>query len=170
MQHPNITGLTKQTQKSPNTHLLRGVEQKEQEGHLLLPNPEVTCSLRVSSHSPRAPTRSCALSSVEPKAIVGSVFIAILPPQNRRLSEACFNESTLVSKRVNDKINHLRFGVCSHEIKRCLLLGRKVTTNLDSILKSRDIILPTKVHLVKAMVFPVVLYGCESWTIKKAEH
>ena len=59
---------------------------------------------------------------------------------------------------------------CSHEIKRCLLLGRKVMTNLDSILKSRDITLSTKVHLVKAMVFPVVLYGCESWTIKKAEH
>ena len=61
-------------------------------------------------------------------------------------------------------------GDCSHEIKRCLLLGRKVMTNLDSILKSRDIILPTKVRLVKAMVFPVVMYGCESWTIKKAEH
>ena len=59
---------------------------------------------------------------------------------------------------------------CSHEIKRCLLLGRKVMTNLDSILKSRDITLPTKVRLVKAMVFPVVMYGCESWTIKKAEH
>ena len=61
-------------------------------------------------------------------------------------------------------------GDCSHEIKRCLLLGRKVMTNLDSILKSRDITLPTKVCLVKAMVFPVVMYGCESWTIKKAEH
>ena len=61
-------------------------------------------------------------------------------------------------------------GECSHEIKRRLLLGRKVITNLDSILKSRDIALPTKVHLVKAMVFPVVMYGCESWTIKKAEH
>ena len=60
-------------------------------------------------------------------------------------------------------------GDCSHEIKRRLLLGRKVMTNLDSILKSRDIILPTKVHLVKAMVFPVVMYGCESWTLKKAE-
>ena len=60
-------------------------------------------------------------------------------------------------------------GDCSHETKRCLLLGRKVMTNLDSILKSRDIILSTKVHLVKAMVFPVVMYGCESWTIKKAE-
>ena len=61
-------------------------------------------------------------------------------------------------------------GDCSHEIKRCLLPGRKVMTNLDSILKSRDITLPTKVHLVKAMVFPVVMYGCESWTVKKAEH
>ena len=59
---------------------------------------------------------------------------------------------------------------CSHEIKRCLLPGRKSMTNLDSILKSRDITLPTKVHIVKAMVFPVVMYGCESWTIKKAEH
>ena len=59
---------------------------------------------------------------------------------------------------------------CSHEIKRCLLLGRKAVTNLDSILKSRDITLPTKVHPVKAMVFPVVMYGCESGTIKKAEH
>ena len=59
---------------------------------------------------------------------------------------------------------------CSHEIKRCVLLGRKVMTNLESILESRDITLPTKVHLVKAMVFPVVMYGCESWTIKKAEH
>ena len=61
-------------------------------------------------------------------------------------------------------------GDCSHDIKRCLLLGRKAMTNLDSILKSRDITLPTKFHLVKAMVFPVVTYGCESWTIKKAEH
>ena len=58
---------------------------------------------------------------------------------------------------------------CTHEIKRCLLLGRRVMTNLDSILKSRDITLPTKVHLVKAMVFPVVMYGCESWTVKKSE-
>ena len=61
-------------------------------------------------------------------------------------------------------------GDCSHEIRRHLLLGRKVMTNLDSILKSRNLTLPTKVHLVKAMVFPVVMYGCESWTIKKAEH
>ena len=60
-------------------------------------------------------------------------------------------------------------GNCSHEIKRCLLLGRKVMTNLDRVLKSRDISLPTKVRLVKAVVFPVVMYGCESWTIKKAE-
>ena len=61
-------------------------------------------------------------------------------------------------------------GDCSHEIKRCLLLGRKAMTNLDSILKSRDITLPTKVHLVKATVFPVIMYGCESWTIKEAAH
>ena len=61
-------------------------------------------------------------------------------------------------------------GDCSHEIKRCLLLGRKVMTNLDSIFKSRNITLPTKVRLVKAMVFPVVMYGCESWTVKKAQH
>ena len=68
----------------------------------------------------------------------------------------------LVSKITGD-------GECSHEIKRCLLLRRKVMTNLDSIFKSRDITLPTKAHLVKAMVFPVVMYGCESWTIKKTE-
>ena len=60
-------------------------------------------------------------------------------------------------------------GDCSHEIKRCLLLGRKVMTNFDSIFKSRDITLPTKVHLVKAVVFPVVMYGCKSWTVKKAK-
>ena len=63
----------------------------------------------------------------------------------------------------------IAYGDCSHEIRKCLLLGRKVMTNLDSILKSRDITLPTKVHLVKAMVFPVVMYRCESWNIKKAE-
>ena len=61
-------------------------------------------------------------------------------------------------------------GECNHEIKRCLLLGRKVMTNLDSIFKSRDITLPTKVHLVKAKIFPVVMYGFQSWAIKKAEH
>ena len=61
-------------------------------------------------------------------------------------------------------------GDCSHEIERCLLLGRKAVTDLDGILKTRDITLPTKVRLVKAMVFPVVMYGCQSWTIKKAEH
>ena len=61
-------------------------------------------------------------------------------------------------------------GDCGHEIKRCLHLGRKVMTNLDSILKSKDITLPTKVHLFKAMALPVVIYGCESWTVKKAEH
>ena len=61
-------------------------------------------------------------------------------------------------------------GNCSHEVKRCLLLGRKAMTNLDSILKSRDITLPTKVHLVEAMIFPGVMYGCESWTVKKTVH
>ena len=61
-------------------------------------------------------------------------------------------------------------GDCTHEIKRCLLLGRKFMSNLDSIFKSRDITLPTKVHLIKAMVFPVVMYGCEHWTVKKSEH
>ena len=66
--------------------------------------------------------------------------------------------------------NHCRFTICSHEIKRCLLLGSKAMTNLDNILKSRTIPLPRKVCLVKAMLFPVVMYGCESWTIKKAEH
>ena len=74
------------------------------------------------------------------------------------------NSATYLSKA------GLLFGDCNHEIKRHLLLGRKVMTNLDSILKSRDITLPTKVHLVKAMDFPVVMYGCESWTVKKAEH
>ena len=69
---------------------------------------------------------------------------------------------SLVSKITED-------GDCRHEIKRCLLLGRKVVTNLDSILKSRDITLPTKVHLVRAIVFPVVMYGCDSWTVKKAK-
>ena len=64
----------------------------------------------------------------------------------------------------------LQVVICSHEIKRRLLLGRKVMTNLDSMLKSRDITMPTKVRLVKAMVFPVVMYGCESWTVKKTEH
>ena len=79
------------------------------------------------------------------------------------------------NNRNSDRLNFLGSkitadGDCSHEIKRCLLLGRKAMTNLDSILESRDITLPAKVYLVKAMVFPVVMYGCESWTIKKAEH
>ena len=80
----------------------------------------------------------------------------------------------IVGKTVADFIfggsNFTADGNCSHEIKRCLLLGRKVMTNLDSILKSRDITLPANVHLVKAMVFPVIMYGCENWTVKKAEH
>ena len=73
-------------------------------------------------------------------------------------------------KRNTNELIYKTDGDCSHEIRRRLLLGRKVTSNLDSILKSRDITLPTKVRLVKVMVFPVVMYGCESWTIKKAEH
>ena len=75
---------------------------------------------------------------------------------------------TAILERIKDHNIEVTYD-CSHEIKRHLLLGRKVMTNLDSIFKSRDIILPTKVHLVKAMVFPVVTYGCESWTVKKAE-
>ena len=79
---------------------------------------------------------------------------------NNGNSESLYLGSSIITADIN----------CSHEIKRHLLLGRKVMTNLDSILKSRDITLPTKVHLVKAMVFPIVMYECESWTIKKAEH
>ena len=80
------------------------------------------------------------------------------------------NARTASCGRWEWKINIYPIGLCSHEIKRCLLLGRKVMTNLDSIFKSRDITLPTKVRVVKDMVFPVVIYGCESWTVKKAEH
>ena len=83
--------------------------------------------------------------------------------ENREMMEIVTDFLFLGSKITAD-------GHCSHEIKRCLLLGRKAITNLDSILKSRDITLPTKVHLVKIMVFPVVMYGCESWIIKKAKH
>ena len=78
----------------------------------------------------------------------------------------------LINLNLREKMVYFRqkAGDCSHEIKRCLLFGRKVMTNLDSVFKSRDVTLLTKVHLVKAMVFPVVMYGCESWTVKKAEH
>ena len=82
---------------------------------------------------------------------------------NRRKMETV-TDSIFFSSKITEDSD------CSHEINRCLLLGRKAMTNLDSILKSRDITLLTKVHLVRAMVFPVVMYGCESWTIKKAEH
>ena len=94
-------------------------------------------------------------------------------------STACISEAPLhdVKERKTCTLEFILFnlkitadGDCSHEIKRHLLLGRKPMDNLDSILKSRDITLPTKVHLVKAMVFPAVMYGCESWTVKKAEH
>ena len=77
---------------------------------------------------------------------------------------------TLLTKAMHDPSQITADGDCSHEIKRRLLLGRKVMTNLDSILKSRDIALPTKFLLVEAIVFPVVMYGCERWTVKKAEH
>ena len=80
----------------------------------------------------------------------------------------CWPDRKMGTSVKNSKIT--ADGDCSHEIKRCLLFGRKATANLDSILKRRDITLPKKVHLVKAVVFPVVVYGCESWTIKKAEH
>ena len=89
--------------------------------------------------------------------------------QSRGLSRV-FSNTTVVIREIQIKIGITADGDCSHEIKRRLLLGRKVMTNLDNLLKSRDITLPTKVHLVKAMFFPVVLYGCESWSIKKAEH
>ena len=75
-----------------------------------------------------------------------------------------------IATSVRNRSDYVTDSDCSHEIKRCLLLGRKVTTNLDSIFRSRDITLPTKVRLVKAMVFPVVMHGCECWTVKKAEH
>ena len=87
-----------------------------------------------------------------------------------KLKEACSFETVETVADFNFLVSKITAdGDCSHEIKRCLLLGRKVTTNLDSILKSKGITLPTKVHLVKAMIFQVVMYGCESWTLKKAE-
>ena len=91
---------------------------------------------------------------------MGCVYILKIKPLLNNLVGS-FDYLQILSHPIN--------GDCSHEIKRCLLLGRKVMTNLDSILKSRDITLPTKVHLVKTMVFPVVMYGCKSWTVKKAE-
>ena len=87
------------------------------------------------------------------------------------LSNSFYKASiTLIPEPDNITIKENYRPMHSHEIKRCLLLGRKVMTNLGSIFKSRDMTLPTKVHLIKAMVFPVVMYGCESWTVKKAEH
>ena len=109
------------------------------------------------SPTPRACTNSCPLSWWCHPAISSSVVPFSSCPQS--LPASGFFQWVSTSD-----------GDCSHEIKRWLLLGRKVMTNLDSILKSRDITFPTKVCLVKAMVFPVVMYGCESWTVKKAEH
>ena len=90
------------------------------------------------------------------------------------LTDTIFEREVNVDSSVYRNVHHCSKitadGDCSHDIKRRLLLGRKVMTNLDSMLKSRDITLPTKISLIKAMVFPVVIYGCESWTIKKAEH
>ena len=83
---------------------------------------------------------------------------------NRREKVATVTDTIFVGSKITADID------CSHKIKRCLLLGRGTMTNLDSIFKSRDLTLPTKVHIVKGMVFPVVMYKCESWTIKKAEH
>ena len=106
--------------------------------------------------------------------MLSRLVITFLP---RRLLNKC-HQITLAKQQQNtnkQKQTHRHkkqiygYGDCSHEIKRCFLLGRKVMTNLDSIFKSRDITLSTKVHLVKAMVFPLVMYGCESWTVKKAE-
>ena len=97
--------------------------------------------------------------------LTGSYFIAL----NHGITSWQIDGGTVETDFILGGSKITADGECSHEIKRCLLLGRKVTNNLDSILKSRDITLPTKVHLVKAMVFPVVMYGCESWTIKKAE-
>ena len=94
------------------------------------------------------------------------LFQIIINPLRRTLITV---RESLYSLSVKPLVILTADGDCSHESKRCLLLGRKVMTNLDSIFKSRDITLPTKVHLVKAMVFPVVMYGCESWTVKKAE-
>ena len=99
------------------------------------------------------------------------LYSTITIPQHNFRSEPALVQKVLppkFSQRNGSKIT--ADGDCSQEIKKRLLIGRKVMTNLDSIFKSRDVILPTKVHLVKAMVFPVVMYGCESWTVKKAEH
>ena len=122
----------------------------------------------ISYHNPH----KSILSNSHETGIVFKLFSCQCYPQMKVSLELSFDDGEtvetvsdfnfLVSKITAD-------GDCSHEIKRCLLLGRKVMTNLDSILKSRDITLPTKVCLVKVMVFPVVKYGCESWTVKKAE-
>ena len=130
---------------------------------------------------------SSALGSLESYSLdhkgIPIIYIFLIPPYLRRgtgkETDLCFTSLTswhidgetveTVADFIFEGSKITADGDCSHEIKRCILVGRKVMTNLDNILKSRDITLPTKVRLVKAMVFPVVMYGCESWTIKKAE-
>ena len=124
-------------------------ESKEELNRLLMKVKEESGKVGLKLNSQK--TKIMASSSINPWQIDGETM------------ETVTDFIFLGSKTTAD-------GDCSHEIKRCLLLGRKAMTNLDSILKSRDIILSTEIHLVKAMVFPVVKHGCESWTIKKAEH
>ena len=100
----------------------------------------------------------------------GQGSLACCSPWGHKESDTTQQLNNNVNKKIIVTSKIIADGDCSHEIERLLLLGRKVMTNLDSALKSRDITLPAKVHLVKAMVFPVVMYGCESWTVKKAEH
>ena len=102
--------------------------------------------------------KTCLKLNIQKNKIMASGLIISWQIDGETVSDFIFGGSKITAD-----------GDCSHEIKRCLLLGRKVMTKLDSIFKSKNITLPTKVHLVKAMVFPVVMYGCESWTIKKAE-
>ena len=117
------------------------------------------------------------IQPVYPKGNQSSIFIGRTNAEAYKIMASGPITSWQIDEEIMETVRDFIFlgskitadGDCSHEIKRRLLLGRKVMTNLDSILKSRDITLPTKVHLVKAMVFPVVIYGCESWTVKKAE-
>ena len=108
---------------------------------------------------------------VLPGVVITRIFTGVntLIVHSPKVTNVDLNNINILSHIDLNNFKYYADGHCSHEIKRCLLLGRKVTTNLDSIFKSRDITLPTKVRLVKDMVFPVVMHGCESWTVKKAE-